>query len=42
MNEPNPKEALALFWYRVIAPILDPGLGRAERSGLIQDALKKE
>lgn len=42
MNEPNPKEALALFWYRVIAPILDPGLGRAERSGLIKDALKKD
>lgn len=42
MNEPSRKEQLALFWYRVIAPLLDPGLGRGERSRLVEDILSKD
>lgn len=42
MNEPNPKEALALFWYRVIAPLLDPGLNRGDRARVLRDILSKD
>lgn len=42
MNEPDPKEKLALFWYRVIAPLLDPGLERGERSRLLEEILQKQ
>jgi len=41
MNEPDPKETLALFWYRVIAPLLDPGLERGDRSRLVREILSK-
>jgi transposase InsO family protein len=42
MNEPDRKEQLALFWYRVLAPLLDPDLDRTERSRRIQEILAKE
>jgi transposase InsO family protein len=42
MNEPDRKEALALFWYRVIAPLLDPDLDAGERSRLLQEILAQD
>lgn len=42
MNEPNPKEAMALFWYRVIAPLLDPGLAHGDRARLLREILSKD
>ncbi len=42
MNEPNPKETQALFWYRLIAPLLDPGLAHGDRARLIREILAKD
>lgn len=42
MNEPDKKEQGALFWYRVIAPLLDADLDRDARSRRIQEILAKE
>jgi hypothetical protein len=42
MNEPDKKEQGALFWYRVIAPLLDAELDRDERSRRIREILAKE
>jgi transposase InsO family protein len=42
VNEPNRKEQLALFWYRLIAPLLDPGLAHGDRARLVRETLAKE
>lgn len=42
MNEPDKKERDALFWYRVIAPLLDAELDRDGRSRRISEILAKE
>lgn len=42
MNDPDRKERAALFWHRVIAPLLDPDLEPGDRSRRIQEVLGKE
>jgi transposase InsO family protein len=42
MNEPNRKESWALFWYRLVAPLLDPDLSREDRRRLMKETLGKE
>jgi transposase InsO family protein len=42
MNSHERKEEHALFWYRLVAPLLDDGLDRTERSALIHTILSKD
>jgi transposase InsO family protein len=42
MNEPDRKEQLALFWYRVIAPLLETELDRQEQSRRMKAILERE
>lgn len=42
MNQHERKEEHALFWYRLIAPLLDDGLDAGKRSALIHRILAKE
>lgn len=42
MNEPDRKEQWALFWYRVLAPLLEEGLEPGERPRRVKDLLGKE
>lgn len=42
MNDAERKERLALFWYSVVAPLLDPTLPSGERRRLLGEILAKE